>query len=37
MLCGKTVQFDLKPAKLDNTNTIKLNLSEWGSQIIYIY
>jgi hypothetical protein len=37
MLCGKTVQFDLTPTKLDNTNTIKLNLSGWGSQLIYQY
>jgi hypothetical protein len=36
-LCGKTVQFDLTPTKLDNTNTIKLNLSGWGSQLIYNY
>jgi hypothetical protein len=35
MLCGKTVQFDLTPARLANSNTIKLNLSGWGSQLIY--
>lgn len=37
MLCGKAVQFDLTPTKLDNTNTIKLNLPGWGSQLIYHY
>jgi hypothetical protein len=37
MLCGKTVQFDLTPTKLDNTNTIKLNLSGWTSQLTYNY
>jgi hypothetical protein len=37
MLCGKTVQFDITPTKLENTNTIKLNLTGWGSQLIYNY
>jgi hypothetical protein len=37
MLCGKTVQFDLTPAKLDNTNTLKLILDGWGSQLSYNY
>jgi hypothetical protein len=37
MLCGKTVQFDLSPTKLDNTNTMKLNLTGWGTQLTYIY
>jgi hypothetical protein len=37
MLCGKTVQFDLSPAKLDNTNNIKLNLSGWTTQLSYNY
>ena len=37
MFCGKTVQFDITPTKLENTNTIKLNLTGWGSQLIYNY
>jgi hypothetical protein len=37
MLCGKTVHFDLSPTKLDNSNTIKLNLSGWTSQLTYDY
>ncbi len=37
MLCAKAFEFDLTPAKLDNTHTIKLNLEGWGSQLSYNY
>ncbi len=36
-LCGRTLQFDLTPTRLSNTNKIKLNLSGWGSQLTYNY
>jgi hypothetical protein len=37
MLCGKTVQFDISPAKLKGINILLLQLSGWESPLIYSY
>jgi hypothetical protein len=35
--CTRIVKFDITPARLTGTNRIILNLSGWGSQLIYDY